>query len=78
MTRLRRQTNQAEGNHNSPMLGDDHEDFFNSIGQIPKSPSWLLCQLPPPAADMTLHRPSPLCADFVAKVANCPALIFLL
>src|SRR6516164_8715162 len=33
MTRLRRQTNQAEGNHNSPMLGDDHEDFFNSIGQ---------------------------------------------
>jgi len=31
MTRLRRQTNQAEGNHNSPMLGDDHEDFFNSI-----------------------------------------------
>jgi hypothetical protein len=35
MTRLRRQTNQAEGNHNSPMLGDDHEDFFNSIGQKP-------------------------------------------
>src|SRR6516165_2468203 len=52
MTRLRRQTNQAEGNHNSPMLGDDHEDFFNSIGQNENPPRPGLCQLPP-AADIT-------------------------
>ena len=31
-------------------------------GHKPKSPFGPLCQLLPETADMTLHRPSPLCA----------------
>jgi len=34
----------------------------SALGHEPKSLSWPLCQLPPATADMTLHRPSPLCA----------------
>jgi len=35
---------------------------MTASGHEPKSPSWPLCQLPPATADMTSHRPSPLCA----------------
>ena len=38
------------------------QQSMSESGHEPKSLSWPLCQLPPATADMTSHRPSPLCA----------------
>jgi len=50
--------------------------LMSEMGQNEKPPVSGLCQLTPAAADITPQMLTPLGADIVAKVGNCPVIIF--